>query len=227
MNLQDYFKNSVWESFASSQGLTTDFFVTAAIAMVLAVVLGIFIYVIYGHYFGGVVFSSSFAVTLVGMTVLSCMLTLAISSNIVISLGMVGALSIVRYRTAIKDPMDLLYLFWSISVGITLGAGLYVLAIVTIIIMTFVVHFFYNRKKKGVIYILVAHYEEELAGDEILRKLNKMKYQLKSKTFRGNLTEMTIELICKNNNTLFLEQMKGINGVKDVTLIQYNGEYHG
>lgn len=227
MNLQDYFKNSVWESFTSSQGLTTDFFVTATIAMVLAVILGVFIYVIYGHYFGGVVYSSSFAVTLVGMTVLSCMLTLAISSNIVISLGMVGALSIVRYRTAIKDPMDLLYLFWSISVGITLGAGLYVLAVVTIIIMTFVVHFFYNRKKKGVIYILVAHYEEELAGDEILRKLNKMKYQLKSKTFRGNLTEMTIELICKNNNTLFLEQMRGINGVKDVTLIQYNGEYHG
>ena len=227
MNLQDYFKNSVWESFISSQGLTGDFLVTAGIAMALAVILGIFIYKIYGHYFGGVVYSSSFAVTLVGMTVLSCMLTLAISSNIVISLGMVGALSIVRYRTAIKDPMDLLYLFWSISVGITLGAGLYILAIITIIIMTFVVHIFYNRKKRGVIYILVAHYEEELAGDEILRKLNKMKYQLKSKTFRGNLTEMTIELVCKNQNTLFLEQMKGIKGVKDVTLIQYNGEYHG
>ncbi|MFQ6806938.1 MAG: DUF4956 domain-containing protein [Lachnospiraceae bacterium] len=227
MNLQDYFKNSVWESFTSSQGLTGDFLVTAGIAMALAVILGIFIYKIYGHYFGGVVYSSSFAVTLVGMTVLSCMLTLAISSNIVISLGMVGALSIVRYRTAIKDPMDLLYLFWSISVGITLGAGLYILAIITIIIMTFVVHIFYNRKKRGVIYILVAHYEEELAGDEILRKLNKMKYQLKSKTFRGNLTEMTIELVCKNQNTLFLEQMKEIKGVKDVTLIQYNGEYHG
>ena len=227
MNLQDYFKNSVWESFTSSQGLTGDFLVTAGIAMALAVILGIFIYKIYGHYFGGVVYSSSFAVTLVGMTVLSCMLTLAISSNIVISLGMIGALSIVRYRTAIKDPMDLLYLFWSISVGITLGAGLYILAIITIIIMTFVVHIFYNRKKRGVIYILVAHYEEELAGDEILRKLNKMKYQLKSKTFRGNLTEMTIELVCKNQNTLFLEQMKEIKGVKDVTLIQYNGEYHG
>lgn len=227
MNLQDYFKNSVWESFTSSQGLTGDFLVTAGIAMALAVILGIFIYKIYGHYFGGVVYSSSFAVTLVGMTVLSCMLTLAISSNIVISLGMVGALSIVRYRTAIKDPMDLLYLFWSISVGITLGAELYILAIITIIIMTFVVHIFYNRKKRGVIYILVAHYEEELAGDEILRKLNKMKYQLKSKTFRGNLTEMTIELVCKNQNTLFLEQMKEIKGVKDVTLIQYNGEYHG
>ena len=227
MNLQDYFKNSVWESFTSSQGLTGDFLVTAGIAMALAVILGIFIYKIYGHYFGGVVYSSSFAVTLVGMTVLSCMLTLAISSNIVISLGMVGALSIVRYRTAIKDPMDLLYLFWSISVGITLGAGLYILAIITSSMMTVVVHSFYNRKKRGVIYILVAHYEEELAGDEILRKLNKMKYQLKSKTFRGNLTEMTIELVCKNQNTLFLEQMKEIKGVKDVTLIQYNGEYHG
>lgn len=227
MNLQDYFKNSVWESFISGQGLTQDFLVTAAIAMILSVILGILIYKIYGHYFGGVVFSSSFAVTLVGMTVLSCMLTLAISSNIVISLGMVGALSIVRYRTAIKDPMDLLYLFWSISVGITLGAGLYILAIITIIIMTFVVHIFYNKKKKGVIYILVAHYEQELAGDEILRKLHKMKYQLKSKTFRGNQTEMTVELLCKNNNTLFLEQMREIEGVKDVTLIQYNGEYHG
>ena len=115
MNIRDYFKNSVWESFMSGQGLTADFVTTAVIAMVLAVALGVCIYFIYGHYFGGVVFSSSFAVTLVGMTVLTCMLTLAISSNIVISLGMVGALSIVRYRTAIKDPMDLLYLFWAIS----------------------------------------------------------------------------------------------------------------
>lgn len=227
MNLRDYFKNSVWESFAGSQGLTADFLVTAGIAMILAVLLGIFIYKIYGYYFGGVVFSSSFAVTLVGMTVLSCMLTLAISSNIVISLGMVGALSIVRYRTAIKDPMDLLYLFWAISVGITLGAGLYVLALVTCIIMTFVVHIFYNRKKKGVIYILVAHYEADLAGDEILRCINKMKHQLKSKTFRGDLTEITIELECRNQNTLFMEKIRGIEGVKDVTLIQYNGEYHG
>lgn len=227
MNLQDYFKNSVWESFTTSQGLTADFITTAVIAMVLAVILGIFINRIYGHYFGGVVYSSSFAATLVGMTVLTCMLTLAISSNIVISLGMVGALSIVRYRTAIKDPMDLLYLFWAISVGITLGAGLYVLAIVTMIVMVFVIHVFYNKRKTGVIYILVAHYEAETAGDEIIRQLKKMRYQLKSKTIRGNLTEITLELLCKNNNTIFMDNIKMIDGVKDVTLIQYNGEYHG
>lgn len=227
MNLQDYFKNSVWESFASSQGLTGEFMVTAAVAMVFAVLLGIMIYKIYGHYFGGVVFSSSFAVTLVGMTVLSCMLTLAISSNIVISLGMVGALSIVRYRTAIKDPMDLLYLFWSISVGITLGAGLYILAVATMIVMTGVIHIFYNRRKKGIIFILVAHYVGGTAGDEILRVLGKIRHQLKSKTLRGEQTEMTVELISRNDSTLFLEQIRAIEGVKDVTLIQYNGEYHG
>ena len=100
--------------------------------MVLAVALGIVIYKVYAHYYGGVVFSSSFATTLVGMTVLTAVLTLAISSNVIISLGMVGALSIVRYRTAIKDPMDLFYIFWAISVGITLGAGLYVLAVLTV-----------------------------------------------------------------------------------------------
>lgn len=227
MNIRDYFKNSVWESFVGGQGLTADFVTTAVIAMVLAVILGLCIYKIYGIYFGGVVFSSAFAVTLIGMTVLSCMLTLAISSNIVISLGMIGALSIVRYRTAIKDPMDLLYLFWAISVGITLGAGLYVLAIGTMVIMLFIVHLFYNRKKKGTIFILVAHYISQDAGDEIIRIIHKMKHQLKSKTIRGEVTELTMELVCRTDNTVFLEQIQAVEGVQDATLIQYNGEYHG
>ncbi len=228
MNLQDYFKKSVWESFMGNQGLTDDFVRTLIISMVLAVVLGIVINRIYGIYFGGVVYSSSFAVTIVGMTVLTCMLTLAISSNIVISLGMVGALSIVRYRTAIKDPMDLLYLFWAISVGITLGAGLYILAIITMVIMIFIIHLFYNRRKRGAIFILVVHYDSPTAGDQILRSLKKMKYQLKSKTIRaGGTTEMTIELVCRTNNTVFLEHIQALDGVQDATLIQYNGEYHG
>lgn len=227
MNMRDYFKNSVWESFVSGQGLTADFMATAVISMALAVILGLCIYKIYGLYFGGVVFSSAFAVTLVGMSVLSCMLTLAISSNIVISLGMIGALSIVRYRTAIKDPMDLLYLFWSISVGITLGAGLYVLAIATMVIMLFIVHLFYNRKKRGTIFILVTHYDTQEAGDEILKILHKMKHQLKSKTIRGEVTELTMELVCRTDNTVFLEQIQALEGVRDATLIQYNGEYHG
>ena len=227
MRLQDYFKNSVWESFTSSQGLTMDTATQILVSMLIALLMGLFIYKIYQIYFGGVVFSRSFATTLVGMSVLTCMLTLAISTNIVISLGMVGALSIVRSRTAIKDPMDLLYLFWSISVGITAGAGMYVLVITASIIMVILIHVLYHRQKRGMIYIMVVHYEGELTGDAVLRAMKKLRYQLKSKTFRGDLTEMTLEVYCRSDNTVFLENIKSLEKVRDVTLIQYNGEYHG
>ena len=227
MNLQDYFKKSVWESFVSSQALTDDVVVQIVMAMTASLILGLFIYKIYQIYFGGVVFSRSFATTLVGMTVLTCMLTLAISTNIVISLGMVGALSIVRYRTAIKDPMDLLYLFWSISVGITLGANMYLLAIAGSILLVILIHVLYHQQRSGMIYFMVVHYEGELTGDEVLRSMKKMKYQMKSKTLRGDLTEMILEVYCRTDSTVFLENIKAIEQVKDVTLIQYNGEYHG
>ena len=227
MSIRDYFKKTVWESFAASGGITMDFVMKAVIAMTAAVLLGFVIYKVYGRFYGGVVYSASFAVTLIGLTVLTCMLTLAISSNIVISLGMVGALSIVRYRTAIKDPMDLLYLFWSISVGITLAAGLYVLAALTMIVMTLVIFVFYHRRKRGVIYILLVHYNGDVADDEILRCLSKFRYQVKSKTIRGEMRELTVELLSNRSGTGFLDRINAMEGVKDVNLIQYNGEYNG
>ena len=140
---------------------------------------------------------------------------------------MVGALSIVRYRTAVKDPMDLLYLFWSISVGITLGANMYILAISGSVLLVILIHILYHRQKNGMIYIMVVHYEGELTGDEVLRTMKKMKYQMKSKTLRGDITEMILEVFCRTDSTVFLENIKNIEQVKDVTLIQYNGEYHG
>ena len=227
MNISDYFKNSVLENFVNGQGLTVDFLASAIISMVLAILIGMLIYAIYSHYYGGVVFSSSFATTLVGMTVLTSALTLAISSNVIISLGMVGALSIVRYRTAIKDPMDLFYIFWSISEGIILGAGLYGLAVVIMPLLTFVVHVFYHKRQKGVIFVLVVHYTEDRADDEIQRCLIKTKAQLKSKTIRAGIREVTYEVLCKTNSTVFLEKINSIDSVTDATLIQYNGEYHG
>ena len=227
MNIKDYFKKSVWESFMNSQTMTEDVVLQIVIAMSAALILGLFIYKIYQIYFGGVVFSRSFATTLVGMTVLTCMLTLAISTNIVISLGMVGALSIVRYRTAIKDPMVLLYLFWAISVGITVGANMYVLALSACVLMVILIHLLNHRQKRGMIYIMVVHYEGELTGDEVLRAMKKIKYQMKSKTLRGSLTEMMLEVYCRTDSTVFLENIRAIEQVKDVTLIQYNGEYHG
>ena len=227
MNIKDYFKKSVWESFMNSQTMTEDVVLQIVIAMSAALILGLFIYKIYQIYFGGVVFSRSFATTLVGMTVLTCMVTLAISTNVVISLGMVGALSIVRFRTAVKDPLDLLYLFWAITSGITAGAGMYVLALLSAVVMIAMIFLFYHKQEKGRIYIAVIHYHGDEAGDAVIRCFGKRKYFIKSRTMRKEQTELAVEVFCRKNDGDFMEKMREISGVEDVTLIQYNGEYHG
>lgn len=143
------------------------------------------------------------------------------------SLGMVGALSIVRFRTAIKDPMDLLYLFWAITTGITAGAGMYVLALLAAVIMILMIVLFYHKQQRGKIYIAVIHYTGDQAGDEVIRCFGKRKYFVKSKTMRKEKTEMAVELYCRQNDMDFMEKIRSIEDVEDVTLIQYNGEYHG
>ena len=223
MSVQDFIKKSILES-GAFDGVTL---ANAALGLLTALVMGIVIYFVYRKFYTGVIFSRSFAITLVGMTVLTAMVTLAISSNIVISLGMVGALSIVRFRTAIKDPMDLLYLFWAITTGITSGAQMYVLVLVAAVVMIAMIILFYYKQQSGRIYILVVHYTGDGAGDEIIRALGKIKYFIKSKTLRKEKTEMAIEVFCKNNDTFFMEKIREIDGVLDSTLIQYNGEYHG
>jgi len=198
-----------------------------AYALVVAVLIGCFIYMIYSRYYAGVIYSRSFAVTLVGMCVLTCMVTLAISTNVVLSLGMVGALSIVRYRTAIKDPIDLLYLFWAITTGITTGAQMYALALVSAIVMTLVIYIFYHHQRRGEVYVVVIHYEGDGVGDEIIKAFGNLKYFVKSKTMRKDKVEMAVEVYIKNHNLFIEEKLNKIEGVSDVTLIQYNGEYHG
>lgn len=223
MSVQDFIKKSILESGVFDGATITNI----ALGILTALIMGAVIYMVYSKFYVGVIYSRSFAVTLVGMTVLTAMVTLAISTNIVISLGMVGALSIVRFRTAIKDPMDLLYLFWAITTGITSGAGMYMLVFVTAIIMIAMIFLFYNKQQRGRIYIAVVHYTGDEAGDDIIRAFGKLRYFVKSKTMRKDKTEMAIEVYCKNNDTFFLEKIKAIEGVEDATLIQYNGEYHG
>lgn len=223
MSVQDFIKKSILES-GAFDGVTVT---NVALGLLTALAMGIVIYLVYRKFYTGVIYSRAFAITLVGMTVLTAMVTLAISTNIVISLGMVGALSIVRFRTAVKDPLDLLYLFWAITTGITAGAGMYMLVLVAAVVMTAMIALFYHTQHNGKIYILVVHYTGDSAGDEILRALGKIKYFIKSKTLRKEKTEMAIEVFCKNNDTFFMEKIREINGVEDSTLIQYNGEYHG
>lgn len=223
MSVQDFIKKSILES-GAFDGVTL---ANAALGLLTALVMGVLIYFVYRKFYTGVIFSRSFAITLVGMTVLTAMVTLAISSNIVISLGMVGALSIVRFRTAIKDPMDLLYLFWAITTGITSGAQMYVLVLVAAVVMIVMIVLFYYKQQKGRIYILVVHYTGDSTGDNVIRALGKIKYFVKSKTLRKEKTELAIEVFCKNNDTFFMEKIRAVDGVIDSTLIQYNGEYHG
>jgi ABC-type Fe3+ transport system permease subunit len=132
MSIRDVIKKSVLESDMYNQAISLSTILTMTVDLLLALVMGLLIYAVYKKFYKGVVFSRNYAITLVGMTVLTSMVTLAISTNIVISLGMVGALSIVRYRTAIKEPLDLMYMFWAITTGITIGASMYILAVTLI-----------------------------------------------------------------------------------------------
>lgn len=210
MSVNDMIKKSVLNSFSQYN------VPKMALALLVALLVGIVIYCVYRRFYTGVVYSRSFAVTLVGMCVLTCMVTLAISTNIVISLGMVGALSIVRYRTAVKDPMDLLYLFWAITSGIAAGA-----------VMIGMLALFYSHQDKGRVYIAVIHYASDAVGDDITRAFGRTKFFVKSKTMRGDHVEMAVEVFCDDKDMTFAERIRAIEGVEDVTLIQYNGEYHG
>ena len=221
MSVKDFIKKSVLENFGPSN------VPQMAAALLAALALGVLIYWVYQRFYAGVIFSRSFAMTLVGMAILTCMVTLAISSNVVISLGMVGALSIVRFRTAVKDPLDLLYLFWAITAGITAGAGMYLLAASASAVMIAIIVLLSRWQAAGRIYVAVLHYQGEKPGDEIVRALGRNKFAVKSKTLRGEAVEMAVEVCCREDAGEVSDRLRDIDGVEDVTMIQYNGEYHG
>lgn len=206
--------------------MTLDQVLAIVVSLAVALVAGLIIYFIYKKFFRGAVFSQTFAVTLVGMTVLTCMITLAISTNLVLSLGMVGALSIVRYRTAIKEPMDLLFLFWAISAGIAIGASMYILVAVASIVLIIVL-LLLSRSGANQVYVMIIHYHGDDIGDQVRRILNKTRHTIKSRTMRSESCEMAVEVYVKNGNLAFAEQVRNLERVDDVTLVQYNGEYHG
>ena len=194
------------------------------ISLLVAILLGCFIYMVYRRFYAGVIFSRSFAVTLVGMCVLTCMVTLAISTNIVISLGMVGALSIVRFRSAIKEPLDTGFIFWAVACGITSGAGLYLISGIAAVFVAVV--FILLSRVKGVThtYLLLVRYEEK-AGADVLRILGNLKKVLKNKTSAKGMTELTYEVKIKVDNTAFVEELTALDGVESATIVEFTGDY--
>ena len=223
MNFSDIFKSSFIENIASVSMLDM------AIAMALAFLLGLFIFVVYKKTFNGVMYSSSFGVTLVALTMITTLVILAVTSNVVLSLGMVGALSIVRFRTAIKEPLDIAFLFWAIAVGIVLAAGMIPLAVIGSIVIGVVLLVFVNKKSHFNPYLIVincdSHNSEEEAKKYLKDKVNKC--IVKSKTAQSGSVELTLEIRLKDDNTDFINELSAMKGINSAVLVSYNGDYMG
>jgi uncharacterized membrane protein YhiD involved in acid resistance len=199
------------------------------LALLLAFAVGVFIYFVYKKTFTGVMYSASFGVTLIALTMITTLVILAVTSNVVLSLGMVGALSIVRFRTAIKEPLDIAFLFWSIAAGIVLAAGLIPLAVFGSVVIGVVLLIFVNKKTYTNPYIVVLQCEDhdsEVRAKEYIDQQAK-RCVVKSKTAQKGLVELNLEIRLKNDNTDFINALADMPGVNSAVLVSYNGDYMG
>jgi uncharacterized membrane protein YhiD involved in acid resistance len=223
MTFDDIFKSSFLENINSVSLLDM------GLALFLAFGIGLFIFTVYKKTFSGVMYSSSFGVALIALTMITALVILAVTSNVVLSLGMVGALSIVRFRTAIKEPLDIVFLFWSIAVGIVLAAGMIPLAVVGSVFIGIVLLLFVNKKSHLNPYIVVldcCDYESEKSAMDYLKK-QVQHCVVKSKTARRGDIELNIEIRLKGANTDFVNSLSEMEGVNSAVLVSYNGDYMG
>ncbi len=221
MTFNDIFKSSFLENVSEFSILDT------LIGLAVALVIGLFIFVIYKKTLTGVLYSSGFALTLVGLSLVTTLVIMAVTSNVVLSLGMVGALSIVRFRTAIKEPVEIVFLFWSLAVGIVIGAGMIPLAVIGSAIIGVILLLFANRKIHNDPYILVTNCADENAESAVMDMLGKEAAHciVKSKTVTASGIELTAELRTKTASTAFVNAIAQLPGVETATLVSYNGEY--
>jgi len=193
-------------------------------SLISAFLCSMIIYYIYRKFYRGIVYSSSFNILLVLVSIVTAFIVMTISSNILLSLGMVGALSIVRFRTAVKDPLDVGFLFFAISVGITSGAGLYILSFIATIFISLIYILLVQVKTFTKVYLLIVKFENN-ANEEVQKILKTLKGQLKNKTTIKDTIELTLELRLKGDNTAFLTQLSSLPGVKSAVLVEYTGDF--
>ncbi len=199
------------------------------LALALSFAIGLFIFLIYKKTYAGVMYSSSFGVTLIAMTMISTFVILAVTSNVVLSLGMVGALSIVRFRTAIKEPMDIAFLFWSIAAGIVLAAGMIPLAVIGSVIIGIIILVFANRKAHTNPYIVVLQCENQDGENKATAFLKEHteRMNVKSKSVQKGAIELNLEIRLKDAATDFMNELAEMDGVRNAVLVSYNGDYMG
>lgn len=212
------------DSFNVSEQFANLSITTIVCTLLTATLCGAIIYLIYRFFYRGIVYSDNFNILLLLTTVVTSFIIMTISANVVLSLGMVGALSIVRFRAAVKDPLDIGFLFWGIAAGITAGAQLYMVAVMGTVIIGVIYILLTIFKKERKSYLLIVRYNAETEVN-VNGILGAIKYKLKNKTQTGNSIELTVEVKIKNNDTSYISRFNAIDGVESVTLLEYSGEY--
>ncbi|MNJ48770.1 putative Mg(2+) transport ATPase [compost metagenome] len=218
----DMIKKSVLSNFTSDISLSK-----ILITLGIAFIIGLFIFILYKRVFSGVLYSKSFNVSLIGMTLVTAMVIIAINSNLILSLGMVGALSIVRFRTPIKDPTDLIFLFWAAAAGIVTGAGFYTLAAIGSVIIGLVLFLFIKNSTLETPYLLVINCSGDESEQAIHRAISGLvkRYNVKQKTVSPGNIEMTLEVRLRDSEGVFVNRISELDGVRNAVLISYNGDY--
>ena len=221
MTFNDIFKSGFLESVSGFSVTDT------LLGLVFSLVIGLFIFLIYRKTCAGIMYSSNFALTLIGLTLVTTLVIMVVTSNVILSLGMVGALSIVRFRAAIKEPVEIVYLFWSIAAGIVVGAGLIPLSLIGSAIIGLVLYIMASRKTHESPYMLVLRLYDE-SGEQNAMKIvgeNAAKTVVKAKTVSKSGIELSVEVRLKDPSTSFINRLCKIDGVTDATLVSYSGEY--
>ncbi|GFN33869.1 DUF4956 domain-containing protein [Paenibacillus xylaniclasticus] len=218
----DIIKDSVVKNFVNDIDLSK-----IVITMAIAFLIGFFIYLLYKRVFSGVLYSKSFNISLIGMTLVTAMVIIAINSNLVLSLGMVGALSIVRFRTPIKDPTDLIFLFWAAAAGIVTGAGFYSLAIAGSVIVGIVLFVFMKKATYETPYLLVVNCDGDDSEQQLLQQVHAAvkRFNVKQKSVTPGNIELTLEVRLKDKEGSFVNAISGLRGVRNAVLISYSGDY--
>lgn len=218
MNFGDVFKSKFLSQVGSISPLE------AMITLGVAIVIGLIIFVVYKKTFSGVMYSSSFNMSLLLMVVITAVIIMTISSNVVLSLGMVGALSIIRFRTVIKDPVDIMYLFWAISMGIIVGAHQYVFAAICVAVIAVLCIVMAFLKKKDKMYLIIARYRHG-SSESVEKAFKSVGGKVRNKAVGKAGIETIVEVNTKVADSDFVEKLLSINGVVSAVLVNYNGEY--
>ena len=209
-------------------GITTQFehltFASVVTAMLVAIGCGFLLYLLYRFFYRGMLYSENFGILIVMITGTTALIFVTIGANLVLSLGMIGALSIVRFRAAIKEPIDLGFLFLGIAAGLAAGARLYLVAILGTVTLGLVYIALTYIKKEKRNFLLILRYQSSTDKD-VENLLKQIKFKLKNKTISNGLTEMTVEVNVKNNNTEFMEPFTSSDFISSAVLVEYSGDY--